>query len=378
MSANWVRRNGLSVPLPCGRGSEKQGRVSEEQGRGSERRPERVRIVLSFAGLVLAAVQAGAATPAEDAAFDKNVMPLLTGTCSQCHNAGLASGGFNASVLESADSIAKNRETWSRVLRKLRAGEMPPPDVEAPPAAQVSGLVNYVQAQMDAADKNTKPDPGRVTAHRLNRNEYTNTIRDLLAVDFRADKDFPSDDSGGGFDNMSEVLTVSPVLMEKYLSAAEQIAARAIGADPLPKPIQVEYAYKDRRVRRIDASTIEATHRVDFDAEYDIRFALQGERAPAGAPVLMGFWMDGKLLKSMMVETKPSGLIYFDPYSGRRSTCTFRPATMCSARALSTTISSRGLRIAKSTTARRTSSWTRSCSRGRLHPRWRSRAARRF
>jgi mono/diheme cytochrome c family protein len=270
-------------------------------------------IVLAALGL---AVAASAATPAEESAFDKNVRPLLTQTCSQCHNNSLASGGFNAvSLASSADSIAKSRDAWAVVLRKLRAGEMPPPDVTAP-KAQVDALVNYVQGQLDLADRNTKPDPGRVTAHRLNRNEYTNTIRDLLAVDFRADKDFPSDDSGGGFDNMSEVLTISPVLMEKYLSAAEQIAARAIGADPLPaKPIQIEYAYKDRKVRRIDASTIELTHRVDFDAEYDLRFGLQGERAPAGKPVLLGFWMDGKLLESKMVETKPSGLVYFDPYS---------------------------------------------------------------
>ena len=73
-----------------------------------------------------------------------------------------------------------------------------------------------------------KPDPGRVTARRLNRAEYTNTIRDLLAVDFRADRNFPTDDSGEGFDNIGDVLTVSPVLMEKYLSAAGRIAERAI------------------------------------------------------------------------------------------------------------------------------------------------------
>ena len=82
----------------------------------------------------------------------------------------------------------------------------------------------------------TKPEPGRVTAHRLNRNEYANTIRDLLGVEFRAREEFPADDSGYGFDNIGDVLTVSPTLMQKYLSAAEQIASRAVGGDPLPKP----------------------------------------------------------------------------------------------------------------------------------------------
>ena len=97
-----------------------------------------------------------------------------------------------------------------------------------------------------------KPDPGRVTARRLNRNEYSNTIRDLLGVDFRAEKYFPTDDSGDGFDNIGEILTVSPVLMEKYLSAAERIARWAISTELPPKPIVDEYHQRDRKIRRVD------------------------------------------------------------------------------------------------------------------------------
>ncbi len=116
---------------------------------------------------------------------------------------------------------------------------MPPKGVPRPPEAQMQALVKFVQGEFEKADAAIKPDPGRVTAHRLNRNEYRNTIRDLLAVDFRADKDFPTDDSGYGFDNIGDILTISPVLMEKYLTAAETIASRAMGADPLPKkPIE--------------------------------------------------------------------------------------------------------------------------------------------
>ncbi|MCI0353032.1 MAG: DUF1592 domain-containing protein, partial [Acidobacteriales bacterium] len=141
-------------------------------------------------------------------------------------------------------------------------------------------------------------------------------IRDLLGVDFRAERDFPTEDSGHGFDNMSDVLTISPVLMEKYLAAAERIAARAIGADPLPKkPVEAEYHFKHKTIRRLHASTIEAAHRVDWDGEYILRIGLPGERAPDGKPVKLGFWMDGKLLHTTLVETKPSKLEYFDPYS---------------------------------------------------------------
>ena len=158
-------------------------------------------------------------------------------------------------------------------------------------------------------------DPGRVTARRLNRTEYSNTIRDLLGVDFRADKYFPTDDSGDGFDNLGEVLTVSPVLMEKYLSAAERISRWAISTELPPKPIAEEYHTRDKKIRRVDSSTVEALHRVDFAGDYTVRFGLPGERSKDASPITLNLWMDGKLLASKPIETKPSGLVYFNPYS---------------------------------------------------------------
>ena len=79
--------------------------------------------------------------------------------------------------------------------------------------------------------------------------------------------------------------------------------------------MEAQYANKDKKIRRVDFSTIEAKGRIEFDGEYTVRFGLQGERAPDGKPVTLAFWMDGKLLHSMQVETKPSKLVYFDPYS---------------------------------------------------------------
>jgi mono/diheme cytochrome c family protein len=274
----------------------------------------KIRHVVVLTAAVLVAAQLIPSAPAEETgSFDQSVRPLLNGTCAGCHNANLASGGLNMAQL-TPESLEKNPDLWRRLVRRVRAGEMPPPGIPKPPAVQLNALVTFVQGRLDGVQNSQGPDPGHVTAHRLNRNEYTNTIRDLLAVDYRADKNFPSDDSSGGFDNMSDVLTISPVLMGKYLQAAQAIAARAVGADPFPTTFEVEYAYKDARVRRVDRSTIEATHLVEFDAEYDLRFALQGERKE-GEPVLFGFWMDGKLLHSKMVDTKPSGLVYFNPYS---------------------------------------------------------------
>jgi hypothetical protein len=247
--------------------------------------------------------------------FDQTVQPVLGKACVTCHNERIASGNFNVTSYLQPDSIARDREGWEKILRKVRSGEMPPKGVPRPPQPQIDALVSYVQGEFEKSDGSVKPDPGRVTAHRLNRNEYSNTVRDLLAVDFRAEKDFPTDDTGYGFDNIGDVLTISPILMEKYVQAAESIAARAMGADPLPKPIEVAYLSREKKIRRLDASTIEASHRVDFDAEYIVRFHLPGERAADAKPVTLCLWMDGKLLDSKSIETKPSKLVYFNPYS---------------------------------------------------------------
>src|SRR5688572_5778078 len=168
------------------------------------------------------------AQPAPDPSFDSVVKPVFTSTCYPCHNDRLASGSVNL-VPYNAASIAEHREEWEKVLQKIRTGEMPPKGMPKPPEEQLNAILSFVTGEFERADRNVKPDPGRVTARRLNRAEYTTTIRDLLAVDFQAEKNFPTDDSGEGFDNIADILSISPVLMEKYIDAAERIAARAIG-----------------------------------------------------------------------------------------------------------------------------------------------------
>lgn len=269
-------------------------------------------MVLRLASLMLG-VCAGILLAADAPTFENTVAPLLSKTCAPCHNENLVSGGMAIDDFTKPASLTENREGWEVILRKLRAGEMPPKGIPRP--AQMDAVIQLVQDQFDKADKSLKPDPGRVTARRLNRAEYTNTIRDLLDVEFRADKSFPTDDLGNGFDNIGEVLTISPVLMEKYLAAAGRIASRAIGADRLPRPLEISFANKDKKIRRVDFSTIEATGRIEFDGEYIVRFGMPGERGADAKPVKLGFWMDGKLLNTMPVETKPSGLVYFNPYS---------------------------------------------------------------
>ncbi len=159
-------------------------------------------------------------------------------------------------------------------------------------------MAKFIHEKWEIADKSIPPDPGRVTARRLNRSEYSNTVRDLLGVDFRAEKDFPTDDSGYGFDNIGDVLTISPVLMEKYIDAAERIAARAIGADPLPKkPLRPNTPEKTT----LFAGSTCLARRSDSPRRLGRRVC--GPHRSAGparrrraSRCLSGFWMDGKKL----------------------------------------------------------------------------------
>jgi mono/diheme cytochrome c family protein len=270
--------------------------------------------VLAPATRAPATLVASPAPSPSQAVFTSATRALLDDTCSACHGALIAEGGFDVRGYQQVESLVTQRAQWERVLEKLKSGEMPPAGVERP-KRQIEKLVTFLDAELARADASAAPDPGRVTARRLNRTEYTNTIRDLLGVEFRADRSFPSDDSGDGFDNIGDVLTVSPVLMDRYLTAAARIAERAVLSEPLPSPITLEYSLRFKNLRRVDPSYVEATHRIDFDADYDLRIGLPGERPGDAKPVRMGLWVDGQLKHTISVETKPSGLVYSEPYS---------------------------------------------------------------
>jgi hypothetical protein len=234
--------------------------------------------------------------------FEQDVKAVLTNTCAGCHNARLASGRFAVEKFLDPASILKNREAWELILAKMRSGEMPPKGIRKPP---VEPFVSFIQGEFDKADKNTRPDPGRVVAHRLNRSEYANTVRDLLGVDFRANEEFPADDSVYGFDNIGAALTISPTHMQKYLAAAERIASRAVGGDPLPKP--GVFNRKDR-VRRLDADTIQVDDIVEYDAEYLVRANLIGHRGKEDKAVTVVISVDGKPVKTESVPVQISAV----------------------------------------------------------------------
>jgi hypothetical protein len=168
--------------------------------------------------------------PSDNAAlaqFHKDVQPILAEHCYECHGGGQSSGGIAFDKLTTADQLLNNPDLWLKVLKNTRAGIMPADGNPRLSAQDQATLDNWIKFAAFGVDPQNF-DPGRVTVHRLNRAEYRNTIRDLLGVDFNTDVEFPSDDIGYGFDNIADVLNVSPLLMEKYLSAAQTVVDETV------------------------------------------------------------------------------------------------------------------------------------------------------
>lgn len=177
-----------------------------------------------------ATASAGSMTP-----LPADVTGFFMQYCQSCHGAENPKAGLSVATFSNQLSLLKHRKKWEQLLNIVRDEEMPPEDAKQPTAEQRKAFADAVRRLFAEADRNAKPDPGRVTARRLNRVEYNNTIRDLLYVDLKPAEDFPADDVGHGFDNIGDVLTLSPVLMERYLAAAESIASRAVLTE-IPKP----------------------------------------------------------------------------------------------------------------------------------------------
>src|SRR5438874_4577881 len=156
-----------------------------------------------------------AADPPAVADFQKTVQPILKEYCYDCHGDGAKKGGIAYDELKTSGEIL-NHDLWLKVLNNTRAGLMPPFKKPRPSSDKQQALESWIKYQAFGIDPKN-PDPGRVTVRRLNRVEYKNTIRDLMGVDYDTEGEFPPDDTGYGFDTIADVLTLSPMLLEKYL-----------------------------------------------------------------------------------------------------------------------------------------------------------------
>jgi len=213
------------------------------------------------------------------AATSSSAQKIVATYCVTCHNDRLKTGGLVLDRPELAD-VAAHADVWEKVIRKVRTGMMPPSGSPRPNAGERDALLSSLVSTLDAAAR-VKPNPGRPLAHRMNRAEYANAIRDLLALDIDAAALLPPDDSSAGFDNNADVLGVSPVLLESYLTAAERVSALALGDRDIPPAGEI-YRVKqdesqDRHIPGLPLGTIGGiliNRTLPLDGDYQFRVTL--------------------------------------------------------------------------------------------------------
>src|SRR3954469_22132107 len=182
--------------------------------------PGTAETVASNAPVAASPVAASTATPADH-------KKMLMQYCTACHNDRLKTAGMSVVPLD-ANNLQANQATWEKILRRVSLGEMPLRGAPRPPKEKLTEFTNWLAASLDSQAA-AHPNPGHATVRRLNRTEYANAVRDLLALDVDFTKDMPADDTGYGFDNIADVLTVSPTLMDRYITVAGKIGRMATG-----------------------------------------------------------------------------------------------------------------------------------------------------
>jgi hypothetical protein len=222
-----------------------------------------------------------AAAPATQAAPVGPHAAVVNKFCTTCHNDRLKTADLSLTAVDAENPEARP-DVWEKVARKLRGRTMPPAPAPKPDDATYNMLADFLETRLDAAAE-AQPDPGRtVSAHRLNRAEYANAIRDLLALDIDTASMLPSDDSGG-FDNLGALLSVSPGLMERYLSAAGKISRLAVGdttikADVATYPVSPFLVQGERMNEDLPFGSrggLAVKHNFPLDGEYKIKIRLQ-------------------------------------------------------------------------------------------------------
>ena len=213
------------------------------------------------------------------------VQAILAKHCQACHNAKQKVADLDLSAPRQLPAV------WTKVREKLSSGKMPPPGLAAPAKTETAAVLTWIDSLPNQPRNRKETGPGRVTARRLNRTEYNNTIRDLLGVHARPADDFPVDDSGYGFDNIGDVLTVSPMLMEKYVAAAKEVSRLAVYGAAFPAKPGVLTRLMARRsydgggmagssdyLPYSMRGALYGSYTFPVDAEYELRFRVMNLR----------------------------------------------------------------------------------------------------
>jgi hypothetical protein len=264
--------------------------------------------------------------------FEKDVKPILARSCYSCHNGMLRNADVDLVAFENEAAIVADHKTWRNVVEKTRTKVMPPQGFPPLLDAEIEVVTGFIEGAFERAEAAAPPDPGRVTARRLNRVEYDNSVRDLLGVDLRPADDFPQDDTGYGFDNNGDVLSLSPALMEKYVISAERVARAALRGPDVPGPglvrlqstrakiepsplIQQDYDQTGLSLR----NAVHASHRFPVTAEYVVRVILGGERPAGSEPLEVGLFLDDREVGVQSLDPEGMGSFHYDrqDFSGK-------------------------------------------------------------
>lgn len=246
--------------------------------------------------------------------FDAELPSLLRKHCSKCHSGDEAEAGIRFDEPIEFSAVQSQQQKWEKVLKMVESGAMPPDDQPQPSSDTRRHIVTLLRTALYSVDCTQLQDPGRVTIRRLNRAEYDNTLRDLLGVDLRLAREFPSDDVGYGFDNIADVLAVSPLLVEKYLDAAEKAVAAVIQE---PDSLRVRFVQEGNQLQGHNSTPgddglhglfssdgrVTAQLVVPRDGRYRIEVTATADQA--GKELAMMEWLvDGKALHQVQVPVK--------------------------------------------------------------------------
>jgi len=242
------------------------------------------RLLATWTAVMLASVSIASAASQPASYSPDEVRDTFNGYCVTCHNRALKTARLELDTTD-VHQVSAHAPIWEKVLRKLRNRQMPPAGVPRPNAAVYDGLIAYLEIELDnAAEKNSNP--GRPDVHRLNRVEYTNVIRDLLGLEINGRELLPADDIGYGFDNIADVLTVSPLLLERYLAAAAKISRLAIGDTSMPPAYKtyelprslVQSEWMGNNLPFGSRGGMAVAHHFPVDGEYLIKVKMQTGR----------------------------------------------------------------------------------------------------
>ncbi len=214
--------------------------------------------------------------------FREHILPILQDRCFDCHGDGENKGSMALDQFKDDADLLGRFDLWWDVAKNIRAGIMPPERKPQLTPEEKVRLNNWIQADVFGIDPD-HPDPGRTTIRRLNRAEYRNTIRDLMGVDFDTEMEFPPDDTGYGFDNIGDVLSMSPLLLEKYVRAAETIVTEAVPMTSRVMPVRVVPGEAFRsadgqqsgdRISFYDAASLSSALDIERAGDYTIEFEV--------------------------------------------------------------------------------------------------------